>query len=679
MLKNKLLFILIFFTFGGQSKAIEPKDHVIFARVNIDTVGKLKAVITWEADTNAKDYRIKRKTANEDSWNLTLAELDSTATSFTDSTIESGLSYEYSLMKNCSFPTDSTLYTYEGYSYLFAGSKVNVADNRGKLLLLVDRTISESLETEIDRLVYDLTGDGWNVIRQNVDRTEEFNGDAVRKVKELIVNEYDEAKGDLKSLLLLGRIAVPYSGNFAIDGHEDHKGAWVADTYYADIDGVWTDEAVRDTIADRKENRNIPGDGKFDQNQIPSDIELETGRIDFYNLNYYGKSEIEMIRKYLNKNHDYRQGIIKPEKIGIIEDHFGLYAELSASNGWMEFSGLLGPDNVRDEKFMLPLNTEPRYWAFGCGSGSYNSIVYTVYVDQLDTMNTGGIFSLFFGSYNGDWDWEDNVMRSVLAYSPFSLTCSWVGRPYWHFHHMGLGYTIGYSTKVSQNNQALYESNGKHGYRYVHVSLLGDPTLRMHVEAPAKNLYLSSEVSMDSSKVFLTWEDDNERLIGFNIYRSNDIYKKFEKINDNIITDYNFVDRNPMPGKNIYSLRAVRLTETATGSIVNMSQGVIAETYLPLLSYSSKLDYSLKCYPNPAETYTNISYVVSTKERVNVSIWNLEGRFVNEITNSILNPGYYLQSWNLRNELGEIVQSGIYLIKFTTKNKSIVAKLNVIH
>ncbi|ROL56904.1 T9SS C-terminal target domain-containing protein [Bacteroidetes/Chlorobi group bacterium ChocPot_Mid] len=680
---NKCIVVLVFFCFASlafeNSFAIEPKDHAIFTNVKIDTTGKLKAIISWIADSNAKDYRIKRKLPAEDDWGLTLASLDSNATFYIDSTIESGVGYEYSLVKNCAFPTDTTRYTYEGYAYIFVGNNILVPDYRGKLLLLIDNSIADSLEYEIERFIYDITGNGWQVVKREVERTENFDGQAVQKVKKIIVDEYKESGGELKALILLGRVAVPYSGDFAVDGHEDHKGAWVADTYYADIDGEWTDEDVKDTKAERTENWNVPGDGKFDQNQIPSDIELQTGRIDFYKLNYFGKSDIEMIRNYLNKNHAYRTGIFKPEYSGVIEDHWGMTSEVFASNGWMEISGLLGYENVSEGKFMEPLSQPSRLWAYGCGQGGYNSIAYTAYVDRLDTMNSGGVFSLFLGSYNGDWDVEDNILRSVLAFSPSALACVWTGRPYWHFHHMGLGYPIGYSTLISQNNQVLYLSNNKYGNRFVHISLLGDPTLIMYVEEPPTKLDLSLEVSQSSSRVYLSWECSDERLLGFNVYRSDRIENKFVKINESIIKAKEFVDDNPLSGRNIYMLRAVRQRETKTGSLINMSQGIFEETEIPVLQFSSKLNYTLKCYPNPAETSVNISFVNPKKEKVRVAVYDLQGKLVKELVDKVLDAGYFLNNWNLLDENGEKVMSGMYFVKFITKNKTIVAKLEVMH
>ncbi len=92
--------------------------------------------------------------------------------------------------------------------------------------------------------------------------------------------------------LLFGNIPVPYSGNINPDGHDDHKGAWPTDYYYGEFDaGAWTDNLVNNDTASRVANRNIPGDGKFDQSQTPTPPELVVSRVDFSNLNNWPVSQ----------------------------------------------------------------------------------------------------------------------------------------------------------------------------------------------------------------------------------------------------------------------------------------------------------------------------------------------------------------------------------------------------
>src|SRR5690606_33568410 len=104
-----------------------------------------------------------------------------------------------------------------------------------------DEQIFEHIQNEIIRYVNDLRGDGWNPFVVLVPRAEYFDKNKVSTVKSIIDLSLKQIK-DLKSAVLIGRVPVPYSGNFAIDGHSpEHDGAWPSDIYYSVIDGKWTD------------------------------------------------------------------------------------------------------------------------------------------------------------------------------------------------------------------------------------------------------------------------------------------------------------------------------------------------------------------------------------------------------------------------------------------------------
>jgi len=101
----------------------------------------------------------------------------------------------------------------------------------------------------------------------------------------------------------------------------------------------------------------------------------------------------------------------------------------------------------------------------------------------------------------------NNLMRAFLATDDFGLACAWTGRPRWFFHHMGLGETIGYSARLAMNNkgQALYTPTGSFA-GYIHMGLMGDPTLRMFPVKPVANLtaedgLLIWDASVDGSVV----------------------------------------------------------------------------------------------------------------------------------------------------------------------------------
>jgi len=53
----------------------------------------------------------------------------------------------------------------------------------------------------------------------------------------------------------------------------------------------------------------------------------------------------------------------------------------------------------------------------------------------------------------------NNLLRAQLGTTNYTLTSVWASRPNWMFHHMALGETIGFSTRVTQNNSGLYDGN----------------------------------------------------------------------------------------------------------------------------------------------------------------------------------------------------------------------------
>jgi hypothetical protein len=160
-------------------------------------------------------------------------------------------------------------YPYTGTGYVYAGIEHPPTEWRGSVILIVDSTYRSFLKTEIKRLITDMICDGWRVIRHDVSP-----GDSVTAIKSIILNDVS-SDTSIRAVFLLGHVPVPYSGNIYPDGHSNHIGAWPADQYYGELNGVWTDYSVNNTSASRSANHNVPGDGKFDQSIIPSDVDLE--------------------------------------------------------------------------------------------------------------------------------------------------------------------------------------------------------------------------------------------------------------------------------------------------------------------------------------------------------------------------------------------------------------------
>lgn len=539
----------------------DPKFYTVMATAQVQA-SPARITLQWNADPSATAYTIARR--NGDTWS-TVANVSGATLNWSDSNVSAGSAYEYRLTK-------STSLGYKGTSFLLAGIDAPLKDNFGKVILLVDSTHAAQLSSELRRLEWDLAGDGWTVLRHDVSRT-----DSVQNIKNIIRADYNADPGAVKSVFIFGHVPVPYSGNFAPDGHPDHVGAWTADLYYGDMDGNWTDQSVSNKGAEKAWNHNVPGDGKFDQSSMPSNVELAVGRVDFHNMTCYAnktpsRSELDLLRAYLNKDHNFRHRGFTVARRGLVCDNFGEFeGEAFAASGWRNLGAFFGAENVRKVEYgqyFPTLAAEDYLWSYGTGGGSWYTCNGIGSSDDFATTEIRSVFTMFLGSYFGDWDNESAFLRAPLG-SGYALTASWAGRPHWFYHHMGLGEPIGVSTVASQNNLYGEEVAGSYA-RQVHAALLGDPTLRMHPVIPASNL----RGTVSGGGMQLTWNGSTDSdLRGYHVYRGAGPNGTFTRLTPAMISGTSFTDSGYTTGA-IYMVRAVKMERAGGGTYLNASQGV---------------------------------------------------------------------------------------------------------
>jgi hypothetical protein len=535
---------------------------------------------TWPNDPTATGYSVRRRDPFSPSWTApTTVPGGGGATAWSDTTVLLGIRYEYWFTKTAPI---------EARAFLSAGIDVAALDNRGILVLLVDATKAAPLASQLTRLQEDLTGDGWRVLRHDVSPTQ-----SVTSVKALIAADVAANPTTVRAVLLFGRIPVPYSGLIAPDGHiPQHQGAWPADVYYGELHGPWTDSTVNDTQASRPENHNIPGDGKFDQSSLPSDVDLLVGRVDLSNLTAFAASETALLQAYLDKNHAYRQKAFTVDQRAVIDDNFGWFlGEAMAISGWRNFQSLVGPANVLAADYFGTLNTgsgNGYAWSYGCGSGGYTGATGVGNTNDFAASFNRNTFTLLFGSGFGDWDTNDAFLRAPLAQG-WTLAAAWSGRPHWALHPMGMGETIGHCARLSQNDTSYGGFSG----RQVHVALMGDPTLRQHIVAPPTVV----AVVATPPQALVTWQASADVVAGYHVYRSANAGGPFARLTSSPVTGLAYTDPSPIYGNVTYMVRALRREQTPTGSYWNLSQGAFLSTTLQ--QPASHTSFGVGCYaPN---------------------------------------------------------------------------------
>jgi len=418
------------------------------------------------------------------------------------------------------------------FGFIYVGIELPEIEDRGKVLLLVEQHLPTVMPDEIEQLKIDFIGDGYQVLTLEVDPNDSPNN--VRTSIQNLKNEHPE----LGTVFILGHIPIAYSGDIMPDTHFELRGAYPADVYYGELNGNWTDDVVDNTSANFPIYFNTPGDGRFDQDSIPTgEVELSVGRVDFFDMPSFPQDVDTLLKNYLQKNHAFKTRQINPVRRALIDDNFMQSFAGPAASGFRNFATMFGADSIHQKDYFSTMQNESYLWSYGCGGGSIVSSGGIGSTSDFANSNLQTVFTMLFGSQFGNWAYPDVFLRAPLANGQ-TLTNVWAGNPPWTFHHMAMGYPIGFSTLKTQNeSNELYLGNGP---QLVHVALMGDPTLRMHMVAPSTKITFVPS----NNSIAINWDEpENEIITGYHLYRADSLDGKFERINDSILTDTFFKEK----------------------------------------------------------------------------------------------------------------------------------------
>ena len=564
-LRQKLIWALALLVLAAHPWLTKADSTFVYA-VQLSAVVQTnppQITLNWEPDPyGATNYVVYRKAKTDLSWGAPLATLPGYLTNFTDATVTLQSTYEYQVVKYATLG-------YRGYGYLYSGIEAPALEDRGTVVLVVASESTIGLTNELARLQGDLVGDGWQVIRHDVS-----SNDTPQTVRALIQADYHADPTNVNTVFLLGHVPVLQSGYLNYDGHGARP--MPADAYYGEMNDDW------------------PTDPTNSPSYLPSDVVLMVGRVDLANMPGAQSAtpwpnEVALLQNYLNKDHTWRMGQMRVQRRALMGNRRGDESGVAvAASGYRAFEPLVGPGNTTEaniadtapanQRWSSMLTAGSYLWAYGCGGGQNTAIGYLgthstdyeVWSTDLVDNNAQAVFVMLYGSHFGNWDVSDDIMRAVLATPQTGLACCMSGVPHWFFHHMGLGETIGYSTRLTMNNSTMYQTQSNTFTRAVYIALMGDPTLRLDPLMPATNLTAQA----DGAGVHLTWSGSDSNVLGYYVYRSAKDSGPFFKLNVVPVLGTRFTDVTAPPGNYTYMVRAVQLQENFSGSYFNLSEGV---------------------------------------------------------------------------------------------------------
>ncbi|MCS7085728.1 MAG: hypothetical protein NZ534_06610, partial [Bacteroidia bacterium] len=239
---------------------------------------------------------------------------------------------------------------------------------------------------------------------------------------------------------------------------------------------------------------------------------------------------------------------------GLVDDNFGTYGMGASQSPFSSTAFRNFPNFFREPAwetdYLSARASGPYLWAYGCGAGSYTTCSGVAATSDFVGASAPAVFNALFGSYFGDWDTPNNLLRAPLAAPGWGLTCVWAGRPYFVLNDMAVGATIGEAIRKTMNATAAQYPMG-YGETMVHIALMGDPTLRLHPPAPNP----APQAESASAAVRLTWPSNSQ--YGYKIYRFSPRLERFILIGET--TDTTWIDDRPRPGNNVYLVRSLFL------------------------------------------------------------------------------------------------------------------------
>ena len=473
-------------------KAQTVREVAVEIRVSRTSTNYLR--LSWLQQNNSTRYQVYTKTTDGKGWDR-LADLTGTDTSFIDSSYQMGTRKEYRVAR-----TSSNYTGFDGNGYIVAGFDVPATVQLGRALVVIEDQYQKTAPNLVADYLKQIENEGYTIDTHYVNKN-----DSVTVVKDWIFKTWSADKNTFTTIFLLGRVPVPYSGNYRPDGHPDHTGAWPADMYYGAFDIAWTDKTVNNTQAQFARNHNVPGDGKFDLSRYNATaqvniqyVNVPVGRVDLSDMPSFG-ADTFLIKRYLNKALDFRTGRRKAQLRSLVDDNFGYFASEAFASGGFRNGSVFSAWDISTGDYRSEMSAKSYLLSYGCGSGSYTTCAGVSSSADFVRDSLLNPFTLTFGSYYGDWDNQDNFLRAPLASKGWGLSSVWSGRPYWMMHSCAQGAPLAQAVLHTQNSWNVYNAAGFQAS--VHIALMGDPTLRMFAVDNVHHL----DYQLNCEKVALNW------------------------------------------------------------------------------------------------------------------------------------------------------------------------------
>ncbi|MEN8192317.1 MAG: discoidin domain-containing protein [Bacteroidota bacterium] len=201
----------------------------------------------------------------------------------------------------------------------------------------------------------------------------------------------------------------------------------------------------------------------------------------------------------------------------------------------------------------------------------------------------------------------------------------------------------------------------------------GDPTTIWHTTWSSSNpthpheiqINLGASYNVGQVKLLPRQDGENGRIADYEIYVSEDVNNWGEAVAVGILVNTSLEETVTFSGKIGQYVRLVALSEINGNPWTSLAELNVLrkiETNIVQENNNAVNDYQLfQNYPNPFNPTTDISYQIKSNGYISLVIYDVLGRKIKTLVSKNQAPGLYTVKWNGKSDVGDKVNSGIYI------------------
>ncbi len=558
--------------------------------------------------------------------------------------------------------------------------------------IIVETALYDDIQAGLNQLKVDLEIEGGSVLISTV------SGGTPQDLKDYLISI-----SGLKGALFVGDLSIAW---YQIDYEGERLDEFPCDLYFMDLNGTWLDDSasVGDTTL-------IPGsDSVFDGHTGNLAPEIFVGRLVASPIG----DEVSLLNNYFDKAHNYRIGASRlpdtalcyvdddwtpwdqqsVDEIRILYPHVTLVSDKEITRCTDYESRLNNDRNVR-KWISLWAHSAPDYHCMKYNNGNDWDFFYS---NKLPGIDADAYFYWLFCCSAGRFVENNYFGGEYIFTNTYGLDCIASTKPGSMFNSTHFYTPLAESASIGTAFKEWFKYAAEHPFPdwdgwFYGMTVCGDPFIKP-LHTPILTTITVTEPDGAESWTTGTSHDITWTSNGVSGNVKIELYKG-GNLNSTIANDttdnglYSWAIPATQTSGADYKVRVTSIANPSIWDESNSDFSIIDVGTEEEVTSVSKVYWLSQASPNPAIQKTEIRFQVPgvrnqkpdirhLTSNISLKVYDMGGRLVKTLIDEKKGPGYYQVVWNMRDNTGKQLSSGIYFYKLETPKFTATRKLIIV-